>query len=260
MTFKDTVHILTVDIGEKNLCLWIDKYNLSDLRELSKHNIHKKLRYDMNGEYTADFSILMNKLYKIGSRVFMDKKDLTDSSDKKWGKKRIISSKFTSRLFNYLEDLNTLNTFDNVDYFAVEKQRKEAANNIEIEHYVKAYFVMLFLSFKKILSIHAAIKTTLLGMPKKVKDIRLIDSDGLTISNKLIKLTGSKAKTRRKQWTSNLALGILNDRGDSDAISRGFVSKNKKKMKTDDYSDTLTLNIAFVYNVFIDNDAMELIE
>ncbi len=227
------VYILSIDPGEKNLALFIERYPKDMLDKLK----FTGTKYDKNGEATTEFKIVLNKIYKLGERIWHEKKDLTTKDDKKIGKRRKITNTFLNRMTVYLEELNKQGLFNNISYVIIEQQQRKATNNLEIQYHIRAYFIGLFSIFVPIICFPAKNKTRVLGCPKEVFD---------TKKNIIVKTTNSKP--HRKIWSSMRGLDILSLRGDVKGIETIF----GKKCKTDDISDCLIQSIAFVILLFLD--------
>lgn len=236
------ITILSIDIGEKNLAIYKERFNINELNKLKPDNRLIEQKYDYNGECCPLFQSYLTKLGNAGERIFSTKINFTADDDKKWGKQRVISHKMLCRLTNYLEDLNQLKAYNNVDYIIIEKQLVKATNNCTIMHHVRAYFIMLFLDFKPIILFNASHKTKVLGAPKKVWCDK---------KQKLMKLS----KYKRKVWASNKAFKILTDRNDIIGLAQIF----SNKAKSDDLADCILMNLSFIYLVFI-NDNTEYLQ
>lgn len=234
------INIISFDIGEKNLACYCIKVNLNKLLELKQENIPFYERYDKNGEATPKFSKFLKKLTTVFETIFIGKADITSEDDKKIGKRRIVTNRMLVRLHNYLEDLNEQGIFNDIDYFLIERQLKKATDNLQLQMYIKAYFISIFLAFRPIICFPAYHKTRIFGAPKKVYNE---------------KKKGYKKMTtyQRKKWASEKVFEILSNNNDFITLQKIYGKEGKIKKKSDDYSDCLLMDLAFLYIVFIDN-------
>ncbi len=230
----DYIYIAGFDMGLRNFATWIDKYNLTLIKQLK--NIPDKKRYNQNKEPTPEFSDLLKKLYLTGERVFVDKVDLCKEGDKKMRKQPVVTQQILVRLTNYLEDLNEKKVFDNVSYFLIEEQLKANPNAQQLSYHLRAYLIMLFLNFRKIIMFPSKYKTQILGAPKLIYHEK---------KKKMVKLG-----TKRKKWSSEKVFQILTDRNDISGLADIYAKK--KYGKADDTADCCLENLAFVYMYYLD--------
>lgn len=228
--------ILSIDIGVRNLALWIEEFDSTKVEEYKKklQIIKKPDRVNMNNESTDIYKGYLNDfMVNASTTIYADKIDLCESVNISYTKNRMII--LTNEiLFNIIKEFDQRKELlKNVKYIVIEKQLKTNPNAQAIQNHIHAYFLHQYGLSKTVEIFDSCYKTRLLGCPRKVKNAKDTKSD------KLIKIT----KTFRKRWTTNLTRDILMLRKDKKFFDFIF---NQNKSKADDLSDTFCQVYAFV--------------
>jgi hypothetical protein len=231
-------NLLSIDIGEKNLALLKEELNTDQLTSVTPC----KDKFNQDNEPTQDFLNYTNKACLCFRHVWSTKVDLTDKTDKKYGKKRIINQKFIARLISFLQQCDSDEIFNNVDCVIIEKQLKTAENNKQIEIAIRTYFISLFSTWRPVISFASTHKTKVFGAPRKLWNDK---------KNKFLKMT----QTQRKKWSNDKARNWLDIRKEKSVINTWY----GKKKRSHDLADCLLMNFAFSILYFVEGKT-ELLE
>jgi len=212
----DNVLGMSIDIGLRNLCVYIEIYNIKILQEIQ--NVAKFKRYNNDGTTTKIFDQLLRRVYLSGKTIYINKIDIRGKNN----------TEIIINLQNFLDSIN--DKIINVEVILIEEQMK--TNNLakKIEHYCESYFVYNYLDTKSIIIFKSINKTKILGMPRYSKKMKYYQK-----------------KKYRKDWSCSLGQYILELR--SDDIARSIVDENKKK---DDFCDAIIQFQAFKYMCYVD--------
>jgi hypothetical protein len=226
--------VLSIDIGVRNLALWIEEFNPDKIQESkeSLSNISKKDRLTPNNEPTEAYKTFLNTFLSGCSRtIYADKIDLCENIKISYTKNRMIIVT-NEILFNIVKEFDKRRELlTNVKTIVIEKQLKTNPNAQMIQNHIHAYFLHQYGLTKHVEIFDSCYKTRLLGCPRKIKDN---DNEG-----KLKKIN----KSYRKRWTTNLTRDVLMERKDKKFFDFIF---NQNKSKADDLSDTFCQVCAFV--------------
>jgi len=226
--------VLSIDIGVRNLALWIEEFNKDKLKEFkqSLSKISKKERLTANNEPTEAYKTFLNSFMSgCGKTVYADKIDLCENVKISYTKNRMII--ITNEiLFNIIKEFDKRrDILINVKTIVIEKQLKTNPNAQMIQNHIHAYFLHQYGLSKHVEIFDSCYKTRLLGCPRKIKDN---DNEG-----KLKKIN----KSYRKRWTTNLTRDVLMERKDKKFFDFIF---NQNKSKADDLSDTFCQACAYI--------------
>lgn len=206
---------LSIDIGEKNFCIYIEEFNIDNLHKIK--NIPKSQRYNKDKTCTPEFSKSLNSLYKEGKTLLLEKINLSGSN----------KAQMLLNLNNCLDKHKKL--IDTLDVIIIEEQKKE--NNMArcLEQHCYSYFIFNYLDTKPIIVFPSKYKTQLLGMKKYTKGLKAYQK-----------------KKLRKDWCIEKVNDILVQRNDKKTLN--IIAESRKK---DDYSDTIAMFQAFKYLYFV---------
>jgi len=204
---------LSVDVGTKNLGLYVEEFDVAVLQALPK----VKQRYDSATHLPTDsFKKLLHSVYKEGKTI---KYELLDF------KRENESCKDHQVFLNLTEYLdNNLDLWDTCSFVVIERQHKKNYTAQKVEHFIYAYFTIKYGGFKIVTDISATRKTQVLGAPKKME------------------------KPQRKKWAINEAQGVFEIRDDMHSLA-----KLLKGPKKDDLGDAAIQLQVFKLLVFIDH-------
>lgn len=229
---SNTFKVLSIDIGVKNLAMWIEEYDTSKLESLKKEYNTISTKVDSNNLPSKPFADFIIKFLVSSKTIFYDKLDLTTGNEKRTKNKAIILSNET--LFNIIKEFDKRkDVFINVNYIVIEKQLKNNPMAQTIQNHVHAYFLHQYGLTKEIEIFDSVHKTRVLGCPKKI-----------TKDDKLVKIN----KAYRKKWTTNKTRDVMIER--KDKITYKYIFEDNKS-KADDLSDTFCQSSAFVFIHFI---------
>lgn len=209
------VRAASIDIGSKNLGLYIEDFDVDVLQSIPK----VKCKIDRStGLPSEDYLSLLYKVYKEGSRVVHEKIDMTKEPFKCRDYK---DDNVLLNIIAYLDRYKKL--WDTCAIFVLERQMKKNYVASKIQWIIYSYFVNRYGPFKVVTDIQASRKTKILGAPLKM------------------------TKPKRKDWAVSEAIKILKVRGDL----RGLTDLEKKGKK-DDLGDSLVQLQAFKVLLFIE--------
>jgi hypothetical protein len=225
---------LSIDIGVRNLALWIEEFDTTKIKEAKQllTKIKKQDRVNANNECTTEYKDFLNHfMSKCSKTVYADKIDLCEGVKLTYTKNRMII--ITNEiLFNIIKELDKRrDLLLNVRKIVIEKQLKTNPNAQMIQNHIHAYFLHQYGMSKHVEIFDSCYKTRVLGCPRKIKD----PDD----ANKLKKIN----KAYRKKWTTNLTRDIFMLRKDKKFFDFVF---NQNKAKADDLSDTFCQVCAYV--------------
>jgi hypothetical protein len=234
MTSKQ--QILSIDIGVRNLAMWVEEFDGEKLQEFKKQykTINPKL-VDNNLPSEAYKTFLDNFLLTSSKTIWADKIDLCEDE------KVINKTKNHMIILNNNILFNVIKQFDkrrdiliNVDTIVIERQLKDNPNAQVIQNHIHAYLLHQYGLSKNVVIFDSCHKTRVLGCPKKVATTGAGEDKG-----KMVKIN----KTFRKKWTTNLTRRIMFDRKDKTFYNFVF---EQNKSKADDLSDTFCQACAYV--------------
>jgi hypothetical protein len=222
--------ILSIDIGVRNLAMWIEEFDVEKLQECKKQYKTINPKLVENNVPSEEYKIFLDNFLLTCSRtVWADKIDLCEDE------KVINKTKNHMIILNNNILFNVIKQFDkrrdiliNVDTIVIERQLKDNPNAQVIQNHIHAYLLHQYGLSKDVVIFDSCHKTRVLGCPKKFED-----------KGKMIKIN----KTFRKKWTTNLTRRIMIDR--KDKIFYNFVF-DQNKSKADDLSDTFCQACAYV--------------
>jgi len=228
MTTKQ--QILSIDIGVRNLAMWVEEFDLQKLANFKKQ--HKTINPKLieNNVPSEEYKTFLDNFLLTSSRtIWADKIDLCEEE------KVINKTKNNMIILNNNILFNIIKQFDkrrdiliHVNSIVIEKQLKDNPNAQVIQNHIHAYLLHQYGLSKDIVIFDSCHKTRVLGCPKKVED-----------KGKMVKIN----KTFRKKWTTNLTRRIMFDRKDKTFYNFVF---EQNKSKADDLSDTFCQACAYV--------------
>lgn len=221
--------VLSIDIGVRNLALWIEEYDMNKVRE--KQQDLKKItkRTNENNEPTEEYKTFLNSfLLSCSKTIYADKIDLCENEEYKRTKNNMIILN-NNILFNIIKEFDKRrDLLINVRHIVIEKQLKTNPNAQVIQNHIHAYFLHQYGLSKNVDIFDSCHKTRILGCPKKTN-----------VDGKMTKIN----KSYRKRWTTNLTQNILLERKDKKFYKFVF---EENKAKADDLSDTFCQSSAFI--------------
>lgn len=229
---SNTFQVLSIDIGVKNLAMWIEEYDVNQLASLKKECEGISPKVDSNNIPSKPYADFIKKFLVSSKSVYYDKLDLTTGKERRTKNKAIILENET--LFNIIKEFDKRkDIFIHVNYIVIEKQLKTNPMAQTVQNHVHAYFLHQYGLTKDINIFDSVHKTRVLGCPKKI-----------TKEDKLVKIN----KAYRKKWTTNKTRDIMMERKDKKTFKFIF---EENKAKADDLSDTFCQSSAFVFIHFI---------
>ena len=228
-----TTCIASFDIGKKNFAFYVEEVDTRELEKLT--TIPKNRRYRSDGTPTDEFEKLISTIYLTGNTVLYRNLDLTEGAKKGKYLDSVIYHNMISALDNYRE------VFDRCSIIVIEQQMsfKQAQNTMALKlgQHCYSYFIFrypitqdgdfVFDESKEIIEFPAYYKTQVMGAPK--------------VNGKAM------SKPERKKWSTEKAIDILMERGDTDTLDEIIGSKKK-----DDLADTLIQLQSFKFLRYVD--------
>lgn len=223
------MRVLSIDIGVRNLAMWIEEYDIDKLEERKKSLKKIGKRVNENNESTEEYKNFLKDFFlECSKTVYADKIDLCENTEFKKTKNNMIILN-NQILFNVIKELDKRkDTLIDVKYIVIEKQLKNNPNAQAVQNHIHAYFLHQYGLSKIVEVFDSCHKTRMLGCPRKIN-----------VEGKMQKIN----KAYRKKWTTNLTRGILFDRKDKKFYQYVF---EENKSKADDLSDTFCQASAFV--------------
>jgi hypothetical protein len=223
------MRVLSIDIGVRNLAMWIEEYDVDRLEERKKSLKKISKRVNENNESTEEYKTFLKDFFlECSKTVYADKIDLCENTEFKKTKNNMIILN-NQILFNVIKELDKRkDILINVKYIVIEKQLKNNPNAQAVQNHIHAYFLHQYGLSKIVEVFDSCHKTRMLGCPRKIN-----------VEGKMQKIN----KAYRKKWTTNLTRGILFDRKDKKFYQYVF---EENKSKADDLSDTFCQASAFV--------------
>ena len=223
------MRVLSIDIGVRNLAMWIEEYYVDRLEERKKSLKKISKRVNENNESTEEYKTFLKDFFlECSKTVYADKIDLCENTEFKKTKNNMIILN-NQILFNVIKELDKRkDILINVKYIVIEKQLKNNPNAQAVQNHIHAYFLHQYGLSKIVEVFDSCHKTRMLGCPRKIN-----------VEGKMQKIN----KAYRKKWTTNLTRGILFDRKDKKFYQYVF---EENKSKADDLSDTFCQASAFV--------------
>lgn len=223
------MRVLSIDIGVRNLAMWIEEYDVDRLEERKKSLKKISKRVNENNESTEEYKTFLKDFFlECSKTVYADKIDLCENTEFKKTKNNMIILN-NQILFNVIKELDKRkDILIDVKYIVIEKQLKNNPNAQAVQNHIHAYFLHQYGLSKIVEVFDSCHKTRMLGCPRKIN-----------VEGKMQKIN----KAYRKKWTTNLTRGILFDRKDKKFYQYVF---EENKSKADDLSDTFCQASAFV--------------
>ncbi len=210
---------LSIDIGTKNMALYIEEFDIEKLHELTLPE--QADRFDKNHLPTKEYKDVLKKVYKNGQCKFLD---LVNLSGAKSGK--VVTIDTLLNLTKYLEDHCEL--IDECSFVIIEEQMNSRiaknTNAVRLQHHIHSWFVIKYGNFKPCIIFRSKFKSQVLGAPNKV----------LYEKGKNKGEYKKRNKNQLKKWSEKLGMSILNLRKDDNTLM--YVTDSKKK---DDVMDAL---------------------
>jgi hypothetical protein len=207
---------VSIDIGAKNFCLYIETFNIDNLHKIT--NIPKNKRYEKDNTPTPAFRKILNEVYREGKKELLEKVDIS-------GKSR---TEMLVNLTIFLDSHKKL--LDSSDLIMIEEQKKENNQARCLEQHCYSYFIFNYSDTKPIIIFKSRYKTQILGMKKYDKGLKAYQK-----------------KKIRKDWTVTKSGFIFKLRNDQETLDQ-LNTKGKK----DDESDTICQLQALKYIFFVD--------
>ena len=213
--------IISVDIGYKNFCIYIEEFNLENLQQINDVE-HK---YNMDGSPKETMSVVLDKIYCNGKTIYHENVDISKGTEN-------LMEIFT-KMYDYLESIVSI--LDDCDIIIIEQQMNKNIKALKLAQCCVSFFILKYKNTKKIVEFPSYHKTCVLGAPRSLKILKNGTKKWKTLT-----------KVQRKKWSIQKTYEILNCRNEQNIIEK--MSKNKKK---DDLADTITMCQAFKYIHFI---------
>lgn len=218
----NSLFILSIDIGYKNFCLYIEEFDKSKFDNLED----VKVRYNIDGTPTSEMNILLNKIFENGKTILHKNYDLS-----------INTSDFTDYLINMNNEFNKISDYlEKCSIVIIEKQMNKNIKALKLAQHCMSYFLVKYGDLKDIIEFPAYHKTCVLGAPR---------SKGRVNKNgKVSWKTMNQAK--RKTWSIDKCFEILKNRDEEEIINN--IKSQKKK---DDLADVVTMCQAYKYLTYV---------
>jgi hypothetical protein len=226
--------VLSIDIGVRNLALWIEEYNSDKIQECKQKFKIIKQRTNDNNEPTEEYKTYLQEFMTSASKtIYADKIDLAENIEFKKTKNNMII--LDNRiLFNVVKEFDKRRELLlNVNCIIIEKQLKNNPNAQTIQNHIHAYFLHQYGLSKNVEIFDSCHKTRLLGCPRKI-----------SVDGKMQKIN----KAYRKRWTTKMTQNTLLERKDKKFYRFVF---EENKSKADDLSDTFCQATAFMLYNFL---------
>ena len=225
--------VCSIDIGKKNFSFCVEQFSKSELQSLENVPLYE--RYNENGTPTEKMRELLDQVYSNGKIVLHDNVDLTKNCDP--------NEKLDPETFHNMNEVldKYEHIWDKCETFVIEEQmsfgKKLNKMAVKLAQHCYSYFVFKYGRFKTVLEFHAYHKTQVLGAPK-IK--------GAPNKNGKSRWK-SMEKSRRKKWSVEQSIEILNNRGEIKILNK--LTSAKKK---DDLADVITQLQAFKYLAYVE--------
>jgi hypothetical protein len=218
---KEFVYVASFDIGKKNFCFCIEKFDKKSIEVIPK--LDKNNRYNDDGTTNDTFSKIVKTICKNGEIILFKNSDLTTNCDK--------TKYLDTNSFHNMTDLldNYKDYWRQCDYILIEQQvsfgKKYNTMALKLGQHAFSYFAINYGRFKSIIEYPAYFKTQVLGAQKIKKT-----SKAGKITYKAID------KPARKKWAIEKGTSILTERNDLETLA-SITSMGKK----DDFFDCLLM-------------------
>lgn len=198
--------IASFDIGKLTFSFCIEE--TSGILDIGKI---PKLKYNTDGTCLPSFRPIIDKVCLSGQIIFCETFNLTEGCDNK----KKLDPRTLVNLKKVLDDHSSY--FNRCDSFIIEQQmsfgkKKSNPMALKISHFLYSYLIIKYDLTKEIVDFPSYHKTKVLGCPKEE----------------------SKTKYRRKKWSSEICIWLLNERGDEKNLLK-ILSTGKK----DDMADCI---------------------
>jgi len=219
-----TIWIASFDIGKVNFCFMVEEVPVDSLSKLTASNIPLRDRYNRDGTHTPEFAGLMREVCATGKVLLIDNVNLTLGVDNP--KNKILDPQVLVNMYAVLDKYKSA-FWDRCSVFLIEQQMSFGKNRntmaLKLGQHCFSYFIFQYAGFKDIVEFPAYHKTRVLGARRKM------------------------TKPERKKWAIAKAAEILEDRSDSETLTK--IGSRKKK---DDMSDVIVQLQAYKYMTFVD--------
>ncbi len=222
MIHNNLLRGLSIDIGYTNLCLYIEEFDRKELMEISD-NCPKSKRWNKDGTCSKEFQKVIDKVCKIGRRIYLEDTDLTYGK----GVKSFSKQELFNNCVKFLDE--NLSLFSTLDFIIIELQLKQNPPAQQLESMIFGYFTIKFGLTIPIICFPASHKTKTLGMKKPIKSLK-----------------PQEKKKLRKKWSIDHSRKIAIQRKDK------ILMYDLKQGKADDKGDVINQLQAFKYRVFLD--------
>ena len=225
--------LLSIDMGKKNFCIYIEETDVKRLQELQEiTNICKSNRYEEDGTPSKEMNDILKRVYKNGKSILHINKDLTENTDKK----KYLDSEIYYNMIDFLDKYKSY--FDKCTMIVIEQQMNRNSMALKLAQHCYSYFAIKYGRGKKIVEFPAYYKTVLLGAQK----IKCINKKG----NVKWKTQDQRA---RKKWSIEKAKEILLERDEIKMVD--IINKIKK---ADDLCDTICQLSAYKIKTYVLNE------
>ena len=226
-TEEQNTWMVSIDMGKKNFCIYIEETNINVLKGLPKTS--KEERFNNDGTPTEKMRDLLLEVYKNGKTILHMNKDLTENTDKK----KYLDTEIYYNMIDYLDSHK--NYFDKCSIIVIEQQMNRNSMAIKLGQHCYSYFAVKYGRSKQIIVFPAYYKTILLGA-EKVLSVR---------KNGMPKWKTIDQRSRKK-WAIEKAKDILNQRNEIEVLDKVKTAKKK-----DDLSDTICQLTAFKIKTYL---------
>lgn len=210
------MRIASFDIGKKNLALYVEDFDPSELKQIERVLI--KNRFDSKRTPKKEFREMLDKLYLTGRCCFLDVFDVSCGS-----KGHYIPPETYHQIISILEDHSRI--FDDCEIIIFEEQlAKKNVMATKIAQHIYTWFMVKYGPFRVISPFPASSRNRTLGCQKKLSD------------------------RKRKTWASKEGKRLVKLRKDK-KMERMFLIHSDKN---DDLGDAILDAKAYQLRVFID--------
>ena len=123
-TEEQNTWMVSIDMGKKNFCIYIEETNINVLKGLPKTS--KEERFNNDGTPTEKMRDLLLEVYKNGKTILHMNKDLTENTDKK----KYLDTEIYYNMIDYLDSHK--NYFDKCSIIVIEQQMNRNSMAIKL--------------------------------------------------------------------------------------------------------------------------------
>lgn len=155
------MHIISIDIGHRNLAVLVKEFSIDDLSRIPR--IDSNLRFNINtNQPMPSYIDMINRLHACGKIVYFNKICFTEIGEVH--KSTEISNDLLRTISRYI--LTVPHITDTDSHILLEDQYSKNHVAIRIQHHIDS--TLINMNSPKVHRIHSLYKTKLLGAPKKM--------------------------------------------------------------------------------------------